>query len=116
MTLIIVSLALLTLILLAAGTVALGRSRRSAAAATAVAAISRQTVPLSCANTGCPLRLVCIQTDKRLAHRLTELGLTPGVELCIVHNAGGALLLAVRGSRVALGAQMAHKVQVELLP
>lgn len=70
------------------------------------------TFPLSRAVIGQVLRLVSIDAGKRLTHRLTELGLTPGVELMLVHNSGGPLLLSVRDSRVALGRGMANKLRV----
>jgi Fe2+ transport system protein FeoA len=34
------------------------------------------------------------------------------VEMYVVHDAGGPLLVSVRDSRVALGRGMAHKLQV----
>lgn len=58
------------------------------------------------------LHLVQIDAGKQLTHRLTELGLTPGVELMIVHDSGGPLLLSVRGSRVAIGRGMAGRMRV----
>lgn len=70
---------------------------------------------LDSASVGQTVRLVGIDTGKRLLHRLTELGLTPGVELTILHNAGGAMLIAVRGSRVALGHGMTGRLQVTTL-
>jgi len=61
---------------------------------------------------GKTVRLVSIDAGKKLTHRLTELGLTPGVELMIVHDSGGPVLLSVRDSRVALGRSMASKLNV----
>lgn len=66
----------------------------------------------------CPRRqsacLRCIGVDQCVVHRLTELGLTPGVELQVVHDAGGPVLVAVRGSRVALGRELAENLWVEV--
>lgn len=70
------------------------------------------TIPLSMAATGQPLRLVAVHTGHKLSHRLAELGLTPGVMLTVVQDAGGPLLVAVRGSRIAMGRELAHLVQV----
>lgn len=50
-----------------------------------------------------------------MARRLAELGLTPGVCLRVVQDAGGPLLLSVRNSRVAVGRGIADKLQVELI-
>jgi ferrous iron transport protein A len=60
--------------------------------------------------------LRCVEVDRCLAHRLTELGLTPGVELRVIHNTNGPMVLAVRGSRVALGRDLAEKMWVEMCP
>jgi ferrous iron transport protein A len=73
------------------------------------------TLPLSMVAVGEPVRLKHIDAGRRLTHRLMELGLTPGVNLTIVQDSGGPLLVSVRDSRVALGRGMAHKVRVELL-
>jgi Fe2+ transport system protein FeoA len=59
--------------------------------------------------------LRCLEIDRCLLHRLSELGMTPGVELRVVHDAGGPMLLSVRGSRVALGRDLAEKIWVEII-
>jgi Fe2+ transport system protein FeoA len=68
---------------------------------------------LSTTQTGQPVRLVRIQAEEKLIQRLTALGITPGVELTILHKTGSALVLAVRGSRIALGRTMADNLLVE---
>jgi Fe2+ transport system protein FeoA len=69
-------------------------------------------LPLSMIAQGQRIRLVEITAGRRLRRRLTELGLTPGVEIEIVQDQGGPLLLAVRDTRLALGRGMAHKIIV----
>ncbi len=59
------------------------------------------------------VRLTKIMAGRKLTHRLTELGLTPGVHFEVLHDHGGPLLLAVRDSRLALGRGMASKIFVE---
>lgn len=71
------------------------------------------TLPLSMATIGQTVRLININAGKRLTHRLTELGMTPGTEMKVLQDAGGPLLLSVRDSRVALGRGMAHKMLVK---
>ena len=66
------------------------------------------------ATPGQPVRLVRIAAGRKLVHRLTELGLTPGVVFEVLHDHGGPLLLAVRNSRLALGRGMASKILVEV--
>ncbi len=58
--------------------------------------------------------LRCLQVDRCVVHRLLELGLTPGTELRVVQDSGGPMLVSVRGSRVALGRDLAEKLWVEL--
>lgn len=59
-----------------------------------------------------PVQLAKIDAGRRFSHRLTELGLTPGVELSVIQNNGGPLLLSVRGFRIAIGREMANKIHV----
>jgi len=70
---------------------------------------------LSSVQVGQPVQLVKINAGRRLKHRLTELGLTPGVTLTIIQNNGGPILISVRGSRIAIGREMANKIQVTQL-
>ena len=58
--------------------------------------------------------LRCLQVDRCIVHRLLELGLTPGVELRVVHDSGGPMLVSVRGSRVAIGRDLAENMWVEV--
>ena len=68
--------------------------------------------PLSSTPIGQTVQLKKINADRRITHRLTELGLTPGVELSVIQDNGGPLLITVRGSRIAIGRDMANKIQV----
>lgn len=74
------------------------------------------TLPLALslagAAVGQPLRLVAVRADHKLVHRLAELGLTPGITLSVVQDAGGPLLLAVRGARIAIGRDLAQQIEV----
>ena len=70
-------------------------------------------LPLAMVGTGQVVKLVRVAAGRILARRLAELGLTPGVQLEVLQDQGGPLLLAVRDSRLALGRGMAHKIIVE---
>jgi len=70
--------------------------------------------PLAMAAINEQVRLESIKGGKKMLRRLSTLGLTPGVELSVVQNAGGPLLLSVRGSRIALGRGMSQRVMVSL--
>ena len=61
------------------------------------------------------VRLLKINAGEGLAGRLSALGLTPGVELTVIQDAGGPLLLSVRDSRLAVGRGLAQKIVVELI-
>ena len=71
-----------------------------------------ETMALTNAPNGRSVRLVQVNASKRVAHRLAELGLTPGVLLQVVQDSGGPILLAVRDSRIALGRGIAHRLDV----
>ena len=70
------------------------------------------TLPLTMATAGQPLKLVAIHAGQKLTRRLAEMGLTRGVTLEIIQADGGPLLISVRGSRIALGRGIAHKLHV----
>ena len=70
------------------------------------------TIPLTHAPVGKMIRLVEIRGGREITHRLVEMGLTPGVEIKVLQDSGGPLLLAVRDSRIALGRGMAYRVRV----
>ncbi len=70
--------------------------------------------PLVDCPRNCDACLRCLRVDRCVVHRLLELGLTPGTELRVVQDAGGPMLLSVRGSRVALGRDLAEKLWVEI--
>jgi Fe2+ transport system protein FeoA len=74
---------------------------------------SNGKLPLAMVGAGQSVKLVRVAAGKVLSRRLAELGLTPGVQLEILQDQGGPLLLAVRDSRLALGRGMAHKIIVE---
>jgi ferrous iron transport protein A len=74
-----------------------------------------RVLPLKNVRSGQPVVLVQISGGHRVAHRLAELGLTPGVQLEVLQNKGGPILLAVRGTRLAIGRGMANKVIVRSL-
>ena len=71
-------------------------------------------LPLTMVAPGKPVTLVKIAGERRLRHRLTELGLIPGVELKVMKDGGGPLLLAIQDTRLALGRGMAHKIIVQV--
>lgn len=69
-------------------------------------------LPLPLAGEGAHVRLVSLSGSQRSAHRLAELGLTPGVALTVLRDGGGSLLIAVGDTRLALSYGMAQGVLV----
>lgn len=74
---------------------------------------SQHERPLSSVRRGEVVQLTHIGAGRKLAQRLAELGLTPGVEIRVLHVNGGPILIGVRGARLALGRGMAEKIQVK---
>ncbi|MEJ2758819.1 MAG: FeoA family protein [Anaerolineales bacterium] len=67
---------------------------------------------LTQAKAGATFTLAEIHGGKEIVRRLVELGLTPGVHLRKLQDAGGPVILAIRDSRIALGRGMAEKLFV----
>ena len=68
--------------------------------------------PLTKAEIDVPVRLVSLKGGRGMQRRLAELGLTPGVNLRVLQDCGGPLLVAIRSSRIAIGRGMAKKITV----
>lgn len=71
-------------------------------------------LPLADCPRGRDACLRCLLVERCVVHRLLELGLTPGTDLRVVQDSGGPMLVSVRGSRVALGRDLAQQLWVEL--
>ncbi len=72
-----------------------------------------QTLPLTMAKLGQIVKLVQIVAGRKLIRRLTDLGLTPGIEMQVIQDQGGPLILGVRDSRIVMGRGMAHRIMVQ---
>lgn len=60
------------------------------------------------------VRIIAIQGGFKMKQRLADLGLNQGVTIRVVNDSGhGALILAVKDSRLAIGRGMANKIIVE---
>lgn len=106
---------LLIAVFLGAGSFAIVRRGIEATAKVGEQSVERcETCALSSVPVGRAACLLCVGADQRLKRRLAELGLTPGVELRVLQNNGGPVLVAVRSSRLALGRDMARRLDVSL--
>jgi Fe2+ transport system protein FeoA len=68
---------------------------------------------LSQIHQGETVSISSLHEGNELNRRLTSLGFTPGVDIEIVQNFGrGPMIVAVRGTRIALGRGEADKITV----
>ncbi len=74
--------------------------------------MSERMFPLSLTAPGEKVQLENIIGGQGIKKRLAGLGLTPGIELIVIQDTGGPLLISVRDSRIALGRGLAHKILV----
>ena len=71
-------------------------------------------MPLTMARPGERLTLVALRGGQRMRKRLADLGLTVSMSLQIVQRSGrGPLIVAVKGTRLAIGRGLAHHILVE---
>ena len=71
-------------------------------------------IPLSIVEVGKQVKVVTIDAGGSLQRRLADMGLTPGLKVRIIGGQRpGSVVLNVRGSRLALGRGISHKILVE---
>ncbi|HSV27464.1 MAG TPA: FeoA family protein [Sedimentisphaerales bacterium] len=72
-----------------------------------------QITPLSNIETGRKVLIDTIQGSHNITRRLAAMGILPHAELEVVRNGHpGPFIVRVRGTRVALGRGVAHKIMV----
>ena len=70
-------------------------------------------MPLSMATQGEVVQVVAVRAGWGLQRRLAEMGLNPGVQIRVMNSQRpGPVVIDVRGSRLALGQGVAHKIMV----
>ena len=70
-------------------------------------------MPLSMVSAGETVEIAAVRAGWGLQRRLADMGLTPGVRVRVVNSQGrGPVVINVRGSRLALGHGVAHKIMV----
>jgi len=75
--------------------------------------MSLHTMPLSMAAPGETVQVVEVVAGRGLNRRLIDMGLVPGTEVKVINSQGaGAVIVEVKGTRLALGHGMAHKIRV----
>ena len=77
---------------------------------------SSQTMPLSSVSSGEQVQIVNIEAGWGLQRRLADMGLTPGLKVMVIGSQRpGSVVLDVRGSRLALGRGISHKITVKAI-
>ncbi len=71
-------------------------------------------MPLAMASHGKLLTVIGINAGWGLQRRLTDMGLTPGVQIRVMNGqCAGPVLIDLRGSRLGLGRGVAQKILVK---
>ncbi len=68
--------------------------------------------PLALNGRGAPARICQLHGSEEQRRFLGTLGFAPGCEVRVMNELAGDLIVEVKGTRVALGRQLAHKVMV----
>jgi len=64
-------------------------------------------------SSGEVVKVVVVRAGWGLQRRLADMGLTPGVQVRVINSQRpGPVVLDIRGSRLALGYGIAHKIMV----
>jgi ferrous iron transport protein A len=72
------------------------------------------SMPLVMASPGKLLTVTGINAGMGLQRRLADMGLTPGVQIMLMHShCTGPVLIKLRGSRVGLGHGAAQRITVK---
>ncbi len=69
-------------------------------------------MPLSMAKSGETSFIKKISGKDEVRQHLAELGFMVGEKVTVVSEVGGSLILSVKGTRIALGKQMANRIMV----
>ena len=69
-----------------------------------------KSFPLAMASIGEKLRIVKLKGSEGTVRRLIGMGLVPAIEVQIISNSGGSVIVAVGDNRIGLGAGMAQKI------
>ena len=69
-----------------------------------------KSFPLAIASIGEKLRIVKLKGSEGTVRRLIGMGLVPRIEVQIISNSGGSVIVAIGDNRIGLGAGMAQKI------
>ncbi|MEG5058676.1 FeoA family protein [Microcoleus sp. A2-C5] len=69
-----------------------------------------KSFPLAMASIGDKLRIVKLKGSEGTVRRLIGMGFVSGIEVQIISNSGGSVIVAIGDNRIGLGAGMAQKI------
>ncbi|MEG4225000.1 FeoA family protein [Microcoleus sp. N9_B2] len=69
-----------------------------------------KSFPLAMAIIGDKLRIVKLKGSEGTVRRLIGMGFVSGIEVQIISNSGGSVIVAIGDNRIGLGAGMAQKI------
>lgn len=69
-----------------------------------------KSFPLAMASIGDKLRIVKLKGSEGTVRRLIGMGFVSGIEVQIISNSGGSVIVAMGDNRIGLGAGMAQKI------
>lgn len=69
-----------------------------------------KSFPLAMASIGDKLRIVKLKGSDGTVRRLIGMGFVSGIEVQIISNSGGSVIVAMGDNRIGLGAGMAQKI------
>lgn len=69
-----------------------------------------KSFPVAMASVGEKLRIVKLKGSEGTVRRLIGMGLVPSIEIQIISNSGGSVIVAIGDNRIGLGAGMAQKI------
>ena len=70
-------------------------------------------MPLSMVSPGEVVKVATVRAGWGLQRRLADMGLTPGVQVRVINSQRpGPVVIDIRGSRLALGYGVAHRIMV----
>ena len=70
-------------------------------------------IPIILADKNQPHKVLKLAVEDKLRKHLENLGLVPGVEIDIISNSNGVIILKIKDGRVAINNDLGNKIFVE---
>ncbi|MDD5727361.1 MAG: FeoA family protein [Victivallales bacterium] len=81
-----------------------------------IPAVNNQVVALACAPAGTALSVVRADGGQHFQYKMAAMGIYPDEKIEVIdRHGGGAVIVRVKGSRLAIGRGMSEKIKVKVL-